>query len=345
LSANQEENNPDKKNGRLVYVMQYKIPWIVTPPEDPDDPESCPEGSTGIPNESGELICVTPDPPTETCDDGYVLNENNECVPVEEDLCAKLKAICAKKTDDCVNEATTRGACSDAEQCIANGICPELIPDCDIMQCLDPNDYRCPDGMSPIILSDEEYEECIQEHNEQECKCVSNGTGDAPTVQCGNAHVFTFDQILGHTGVTMQNTSLHGGCGPCEKVTGKRYNPNLNRWENICFPDITKIDLPACNDTVLRPGCTSLSECCHDDNRGLFFGFPAGTNDLQCVDIGDYGQGPMAQLFITILTSFLLSAPVEYQDGKWHCLECPNGMGSFFNNGASFWPWAATCNQ
>ena len=322
-----DSSNARLQGGELVYVMQYKIPWTQEEIPDPEDPDSCVPPSV-LMTIDGETVCAVPNPPSESCNtDGYVLNADGECVPLGDSECDELKGICQKaceeagKPDDC------------------------LIPDCENMTCIEL--FECPSGTSQVVLTDEEYEECIQEHTDQECRCIPNITGDDPTVQCSDSqYVFTLSQITHQTGGTMQRRiPRRGNCGPCERIGGSRYNPDQQAWEAICVPDVTKIALPTCNDADPTSSCVpapTLDSCyCNDSTHTMFFGFQTGS-DSQCIQDVSPIWSSSATSGILNLTEQITQhlPPLEYQDSKWHCMECPNGV----NTAESMWPYIAVCN-
>ena len=321
-----DSNNARLQGGELVYVMQYKIPWTQEEIPDPEDPDSCVPPSV-LMTIDGETVCAVPNPPSESCNmDGYVLNADGECVPLGDSECDELKRICQKaceeagKPDDC------------------------LIPDCENMTCIEL--FECPSGTSQVVLTDEEYEECIQEHTDQECKCIPNITGDDPTVQCSDSqYVFTLSQITHQTGGTMQrHIPRRGNCGPCERIGGSRYNPDQQAWESICVPDVTKIALPTCNDADPTSSCVPalVDSCyCNDSTHTMFFGFQTGS-DLQCIqDVSPVWSSSVTSGVLNLQEQIAQHLPPQnQQDGKWHCMECPNGV----NTDESVWPYIAVCN-
>ena len=333
-----DSGNARLQGGELVYVMQYKIPWTQEEIPDPEDPDSCVPPSI-LMTIDGETVCAVPNPPSESCNtDGYVLNTDGECVPLEDSECDQLEEICRKQTENCIEEAIKQRICRSKEQCLGDGICLELIPDCENMTCVPSiTDNYCSDGTSPSILSDEAHEECIQDYTGENpnlaCRyvCIPNITGDDPTVQCSDSqYVFTLSQITHQTGGTMQRRiPRRGNCGPCERSGGSRYNPDQQAWEAICVPDVTKMALPTCNDADPTSSCVpapTLDSCyCNDSKHTMFFGFQTGS-DSECIqDVSSYTTSGILSLTEQI-TQHL--PPQNQQDGKWHCMECPNGVNT-----------------
>ena len=323
-----DSENPRLENGKLVYVMQYKIPYSDAEPVNPDDPEECNPPKILMTTADGESVCVTPDTPV-SCDmDGYVLDENGVCVLLEEGECTKLEKICKEQTNNCVKEAIEQGMCTEEAQCLENRICSELIPDCDSMTCRTPGDLECPEGTSPSVYTDENT-------GETQIECIPNITNDEPTVHCNaSQYVFTLQPL--QPGATIQSIPRRGRCGPCEKIGGSRYNPETQNWDVLCIPDFTKMARPACNDAEIDdcvPSPTASESCyCHDDNKRLYFGFAADF-DPQCLEYAGTED--------SVLSSVLLSVnPPQIRDGRWHCMECPNGVDEL----ASVWPYIVVCN-
>lgn len=198
--AGLESEDYEKNNGRLVYIMQYQIPYMYSQPVVPGDASSCPEGTIAV-QRYGRWLCIEKNP-QQSCPHGTEFDETTElCEPISNDDCANAceQLNCGEEeTCACYDDGTT--------ECTADDI------------------PTCPDGSELIVDQDTNEYSCYEPEPTEET---------SPCSDFNDSFLYTnLRTTLGRT-ARIKNVRCNTKCLKPTRIC----NAALGAYEYVCMPD------------------------------------------------------------------------------------------------------------
>lgn len=209
-SAGLDSSDYEENNGRLVYIMQYQIPYMYIYPLIAGDKNTCPEGTIAV-QRYGRWLCIEANPQA-SCPHGFALNPATA-------LCDPLY------TDDC-EDTCTQLNCSSEKTCACYGDgTAECVSQADIP--------TCPDGYDLTVDPETNIYSCVEYQGSEEA---------SPCSEQENTFVYSNPRATVGNTIRVKPTHCNSSCLHPVKIC----NTATGAYEFVCLPDATKINSKSC---------------------------------------------------------------------------------------------------